>query len=84
MKISKPFLMTQDDWNTPAIKMYEDMGKDTPLNALYTASKTLAEQAAWKFMEGKHPAFDLVTVLPSWIWGVSNFLLDYGSASAMS
>jgi nucleoside-diphosphate-sugar epimerase len=64
--------------------MYEEMGKDTPINALYTASKTLAEQAAWKFMEEKNPAFDLVTILPSWIWGVSNIPLYQYGASLMS
>ncbi|PVF97744.1 NAD-binding protein [Serendipita vermifera] len=43
--------------------------KDASASTLYAASKTLAEQAAWKFMKESNPKFDLVTLLPSWIWG---------------
>jgi nucleoside-diphosphate-sugar epimerase len=43
----------------------------TPGPIKYVASKVLAERAAWSWVEKNKPTFDLVTVLPPWVWGVS-------------
>jgi hypothetical protein len=65
----------QDVWNNPALKIVEEQGKEAPLFIKYTASKTLAEQAAWQLIRDNNPRFDLVTVLPSYIWGVRTNIL---------
>jgi len=64
-----PFVYTEDVWNIPAIKIVEEQGKEAPLFTKYAASKTLAEQSAWQLIKDTNPQFDLVTVLPSFIWG---------------
>ncbi|KAM0748260.1 putative D-lactaldehyde dehydrogenase [Meredithblackwellia eburnea MCA 4105] len=37
----------------------------------YAASKALAEQVAWKFVEQKKPGFTLTTICPAWCLGPS-------------
>jgi nucleoside-diphosphate-sugar epimerase len=51
--------------------MTKKLGKTTPPFVKYAASKTLAEQAAWKFVKENSPSFDIVTLLPTFVWGVS-------------
>ncbi len=52
-------LVDHTSWNT-----------DSSLtNGAYAYSKTMAEKAAWRFMEDQHPNFDLVAVLPVFVWG---------------
>ncbi|KAI8976325.1 NAD(P)-binding protein [Trametes punicea] len=66
-----PGLYTEDMWNDEAIKLVEEQGKDAPGGTKYMASKTIAEKAAWSFVE-HHKAklnFDLCTILPSWTMG---------------
>ncbi|KAH6620825.1 hypothetical protein B0J18DRAFT_430807 [Chaetomium sp. MPI-SDFR-AT-0129] len=41
---------------------------DSPASA-YRASKTLAEKAAWDFVERENPRFDLVTINPPMVFG---------------
>jgi hypothetical protein len=53
------------------VELAKKMGKATPPFIKYAASKTLSEQAAWKFVEENSPSFDMVTLLPSFAWGVS-------------
>ncbi|KAF8592047.1 NAD(P)-binding protein [Ramaria rubella] len=59
-----PCVYTEDDWNLSAPKALENT--DATPTQKYYASKTLAEQAAWEFVEGKK--FDLVTILPSLVF----------------
>ncbi|KAE8136478.1 hypothetical protein BDV38DRAFT_249596 [Aspergillus pseudotamarii] len=65
---NKVFTMDEETWNEAAVKAawapppYE--GSQRCLD-IYSASKTQAEQAAWKFMEEKKPHFVLNTVLPN-------------------
>lgn len=47
----------------------EEKGKDVDGGQAYRASKTLAERAAWKFVETEKPQFDIVTVQPPLIFG---------------
>ncbi|KAI1624934.1 hypothetical protein EDD37DRAFT_628399 [Exophiala viscosa] len=46
---------------------------------VYCGSKTLAEQAAWRFMKDEAPSFDLVTIHPSWLVGPSVYRIDKAS-----
>ncbi|KAG8716707.1 methylglyoxal reductase (NADPH-dependent) gre2, partial [Ceratobasidium sp. 394] len=67
----KPILHTEAHWNETAIKAVEEKGSKASGGELYSASKTYAEKAAWKFIDenkGKI-GFDLVAVLPSYILG---------------
>ncbi|KAJ3108629.1 methylglyoxal reductase (NADPH-dependent) gre2 [Phlyctochytrium planicorne] len=61
--------LTEEDWNDGAVKQLETTGNDTPANVAYAASKTLAEKAAWKFVEEHKPNFDLVVINPPFIFG---------------
>jgi nucleoside-diphosphate-sugar epimerase len=53
------------------VETTKKLGRTTPPFVKYAASKTLAEQAAWKFVEENIPSFDIVTLLPTFVWGVS-------------
>ena len=50
---------TEDDWNEVA----------TLSNNAYSYSKVLAERAAWDFVEGQKPGFDLVVLNPTTVLG---------------
>jgi nucleoside-diphosphate-sugar epimerase len=62
------FVMDPSTWNETAIKAawapppYEGLQRRLDV---YSASKTEAEQAAWKFMKEEKPAFVLNTILPN-------------------
>jgi hypothetical protein len=58
------------------IKAVEEKGINAGPGAIYAASKTHAEKAAWKFMEDNkgNLTFDLVAVLPSY---VSKYQFDF-------
>ncbi|KZT38291.1 NAD(P)-binding protein [Sistotremastrum suecicum HHB10207 ss-3] len=69
--VTKHTVFTEKDWNTVAPKEVEEKGKGASAGHKYQASKTLAEQAAWKFVEenkGKI-SWDLVTLCPPFIFG---------------
>ncbi|KAI5479361.1 D-lactaldehyde dehydrogenase [Pseudohyphozyma bogoriensis] len=64
---------SEKDWNEYSVGQVELLGKDVHPGQVYRAGKTLAEKAAWKFMEditkdGKAP-FDLAVVIPPMILG---------------
>ena len=54
-------LNTESDWNT----------RSSLTRNPYYYSKTLAEQAAWQFMEAGKPGFDLVVINPFFVIGPS-------------
>lgn len=61
------FTISTDDWNNEAV---EAAWKPPPYEAgrewqTYGASKTLAEQAMWKFVKEQNPGFVLNCVLPN-------------------
>ncbi|KZS90133.1 NAD(P)-binding protein [Sistotremastrum niveocremeum HHB9708] len=69
--VTKPTVFTEKDWNKASPKEVETKGKKASAFDKYLASKTLAEQAAWNFVE-EHKAditWDLVTILPPYIFG---------------
>ncbi|KAF8270660.1 hypothetical protein EI94DRAFT_1698641 [Lactarius quietus] len=62
----------ETDWNDAAVAEVETKGSAAGPIMIYLASKTLAERAAWEFVE-KHKAelaWDLVVLNPPWIFGV--------------
>lgn len=63
------YTFTEKDWNQFSIDEVEKQGKDANPVHKYRASKSLAERAAWKFMEEEKPSFDLVTVCPPFVFG---------------
>ncbi|CDO72580.1 hypothetical protein BN946_scf184983.g63 [Trametes cinnabarina] len=69
--ICPPRVYTEEDWNDRAVQVTENEGRNAPGLIKYEASKTLAERAAWEFME-KHRAgvcFDLCVINPSLVFG---------------
>ena len=72
------YVITEKDWNVHDPKVVAEEGKDARAGTVYRASKTLAERAAWEFVE-KHKGeikFDLVTILPPWVYGVSRSMIS--------
>ncbi|KAG8899394.1 methylglyoxal reductase (NADPH-dependent) gre2 [Tulasnella sp. 408] len=61
----------ETDWNDVSPREVELKGKDAEPVHKYRASKVLAERAAWDFVEKNKDNinFDLVTVLPSFVFG---------------
>ncbi|KIO32648.1 hypothetical protein M407DRAFT_18408 [Tulasnella calospora MUT 4182] len=61
----------ETDWNVDAPKAVEQLGRDTPGQVMYSASKVLAERGAWEFVEKNKGSinFDLVAINPSFVWG---------------
>jgi len=62
-------LYTESDWNEASIKVVESQGAATPPAESYRASKTLAEQALWKFKAENKPPFSLSAVNPCFVFG---------------
>lgn len=60
---------TPDDWNTPALNLYQADPTGEGKGFAYPASKVLAERAAWDFIETKRTPFDLTTICPTFIFG---------------
>lgn len=62
---------SEEDWNEQSIRDVEAKGRDTSNGNKYNASKTLAERAAWKFVEENkgRANFDLVTINPPFVYG---------------
>ncbi|KAI2601885.1 dihydroflavonol-4-reductase [Hypoxylon sp. NC1633] len=62
-----PWVYSSNDWNPITFKQ-AIASTATPQDA-YRASKTIAEQEAWKFVNERKPQFDLVTLCPSMVFG---------------
>ncbi|CAE6431438.1 unnamed protein product [Rhizoctonia solani] len=58
-------------WNDSVIKLVEEQGNKLPSIVLYFYSKTVAEQAIWKWWSKnkEHVAWDIATINPSFILG---------------
>jgi NADPH-dependent methylglyoxal reductase len=56
----------ESDWN-PAT--YKEAAESTNGAFSYCASKKLAEEAAWKWIDEKKPSFALTTMCPPWVFG---------------
>ena len=58
-------------WNEVSVRTVEEQGKDALPVEKYRTSKTLAERAAWKFVEENKDSitFDLVALNPPFVFG---------------
>jgi len=61
------YTYTEADWNEDSPGIVEKEGTNAGWH-LYRASKVLSERAAWEFVK-KQDSFDLVTILPSGVFG---------------
>lgn len=60
-------IYNEADWNPMT---YEEAAKkNTPGTAAYCAAKSLAERAAWSFVEHETPRFDVATICPPMVYG---------------
>ena len=66
-----PRTFNEENWNEQSIKEVETKGSNAVQADMYRASKTLAERAAWKFVEVHKDKikFDLVVLNPPFVWG---------------
>ncbi|WWD19047.1 hypothetical protein CI109_103505 [Kwoniella shandongensis] len=67
--ITPPHTFTEADWNPVSLKVCAEKGRDADGANKYRASKTLAEQAFWKFFEDEKPAFDGAAINPPLVLG---------------
>ncbi len=63
------FTFTEDDWNQQSIDEVAARGADAWRMHWYRASKTLAERAAWRYVEEEKPGFDVATICPPYVLG---------------
>lgn len=77
--------ISQTYWNEHSAKLIEEHGKDSTPWAVYDASKTLAERAAWAFVEREKPTFDLTAILPTFNIGpyIHEVISLHGTTSYM-
>ncbi|KAJ8508034.1 hypothetical protein ONZ45_g9655 [Pleurotus djamor] len=66
-----PKVFSELDWNGQCLQIVQELGKDAPGLMKYRASKTLAEKAAWNFVQehGHEIAWDIVTMNPPYVLG---------------
>ncbi|KAF8879132.1 hypothetical protein BD779DRAFT_1552618 [Infundibulicybe gibba] len=70
-RTSEPVTVSETHWNDAAVALIKEKGRDARGGAKYEASKTLAERAAWSFVdEHRHEiGWDLVCTHPSMVYG---------------
>ncbi|KAI0031823.1 D-lactaldehyde dehydrogenase [Vararia minispora EC-137] len=67
--IDSPRTFNELDWNEQAVNLVKEKGAEAGPATIYGASKTLAEKAAWEFVEKNKPSWDLVTINPPYVFG---------------
>jgi len=67
--IKGPHTFTEKDWNQVSIPECEKKGKEASNQDKYRASKTLAEQAFWKYIKDEKPNWDGATINPPMVLG---------------
>ncbi|KAJ7615949.1 D-lactaldehyde dehydrogenase [Roridomyces roridus] len=72
------------DWNEPAVKAVEERGSEATNAEKYQSSKTLAERAAWKFLDDhiKELGWDLAVMNPPFVLGPPIHELSSSPAAA--
>ncbi|KAI0061974.1 D-lactaldehyde dehydrogenase [Artomyces pyxidatus] len=73
----------ENTWNIKAMEMKHDKSSSPWL--VYNTAKTRAEKAAFDYVRDNKPAFDLVTILPTYNWGphIHQVGKEYGSTPGM-
>lgn len=71
-----PVSFDESDWNDASVEAVNTKGIEAGPLAIYQASKTLAEKAAWDFVAAHKSeiSWDLVALNPVWIFGVQPFV----------
>ncbi|KAI5992204.1 hypothetical protein EDD15DRAFT_2272940 [Pisolithus albus] len=66
-----PVTFTENDWNQQSLDLVNELGEKAPNMVKYRASKTLAEKAAWKFVEDhkREINWDVTTLNPPFVFG---------------
>ena len=78
LRKKRPHTFTELDWNTDSTSALESKGDDISPGEAYKAGKTLAEKAAWQFVEDNKPKWDLVALNPPFILGPILHQVDTG------
>lgn len=60
---------SETDWNTSSPQEVEEKGKGATVSDMYRASKTLAEKAAWDFVNAAGMPWDFVALCPTLVYG---------------
>ncbi|EJT96897.1 NADP-binding protein [Dacryopinax primogenitus] len=63
------YVYTEKDWNDFSLHEVEQKSEKAAPIHQYRTSKTLAEQNAWRFEKEKTGKWDLVTILPPYVFG---------------
>jgi len=63
------YIYTEKDWNEFSLKEVEEKQEKAAGIHQYRTSKTLAERSAWDFVKEKGVKWDLVTILPPFVFG---------------
>ena len=68
-----PRAFAESDWNNADVEAVKTKGSAAGPVAMYMASKTLAEKAAWEFVAAHKSeiSWDLVAINPPYIFGAS-------------
>jgi nucleoside-diphosphate-sugar epimerase len=66
-----PRVFTESNWNTSSVEAVKTKGSEAGPVAIYIASRTLAEKAAWEFVDAhkSETSWDLVAINPPYIFG---------------
>jgi nucleoside-diphosphate-sugar epimerase len=75
----KPPFYDESNWNPIT---WDEAAQDKTL--AYRGSKTLAEKAAWTFMDTAKPSFDLATINPSLVFGPAAPHLSSGDLDSLN
>lgn len=79
-------IFTENDWNNAAVEAVKTRGSEAGPVAIYLASKTLAEKAAWDFVAAHKSeiSWDLVVLNPPYIFGARLSLYRLSSVTESS
>jgi nucleoside-diphosphate-sugar epimerase len=69
--LTEPKVFSEKDWNQSSARECEEKGRNAPQATKYRASKTLAERAAWQFVEENKDQlkFDITCINPPFVFG---------------
>jgi nucleoside-diphosphate-sugar epimerase len=79
-----PRVYTEEDWNDAAVEAVKTKGSAAGPIVIYLASKTLAEKAAWEFvnLHKSEISWDFVVLNPPYIFGARLFFLLHFSSES--
>ena len=71
--VTEPRVFNESNWNEAAMEAAKTKGAAADAFTIYSASKALAEKAAWEFVDVNKSkiSWDLVALNPPWLFGAS-------------